>query len=412
MKTSNLLWFFLFLLLAYYLGLINYVSGFLGGRTGKNTVEEAASGNIVNQLTGLALFGIAILVWIFSRQEFKIQFLKTNAVTIAFVMFFAATIFWSVEPFVSFRRFLALFILIFVITLIASIYSPYSLLRTLFMSMFIIIVIGFLDAILTGKGLSIGFTDREAGLRGIFLDKNGAGRFYAYTLILLVGLRLYKTRVGVWMLGFITLCLLASQSVSAFAMALGGSGIVVALQTLQGNKKLQNINRLLIFLMSAAIGVLVLLMSFEFLLSLVGRDPTLTNREIIWELLGPSLEEKRLLGYGFGAFWAGEYAQGFIERWGFIGNAHSGYFETLLHAGLVGLFVLIAYMTIVFKKAAGLFIAKDKLAPLYISVITVAAVFNYTGYLILNHNSVDMLMFTLVASICFTSSFGVKNIEK
>ncbi|NJN01329.1 MAG: O-antigen ligase family protein [Leptolyngbyaceae cyanobacterium SL_1_1] len=74
----------------------------------------------------------------------------------------------------------------------------------------------------------------------------------------------------------------------------------------------------------------------------LGRDPTLTGRTLIWEIVIQKIWQKPLLGYGVSAFWAtgSPYA---VEVGINVANdyipphSHNGFLELALSIGLVGL---------------------------------------------------------------------------
>jgi O-antigen ligase len=73
--------------------------------------------------------------------------------------------------------------------------------------------------------------------------------------------------------------------------------------------------------------------------SALGRDETLTGRTDIWNGLMQEVSEHPLLGWGVGGFWTTDKAELHSEN-----SAHSGYLETLLNLGLVGLALFAAYL--------------------------------------------------------------------
>lgn len=97
---------------------------------------------------------------------------------------------------------------------------------------------------------------------------------------------------------------------------------------------------LVIVTVSLVFGGTILYLVLPDLLSFLGRDPTLTGRTVIWQVLGHSIAKRPLLGYGFHAFWRGlEGESGTVIRqmnWTF-GYAHNGYIEVSLQLGFVGL---------------------------------------------------------------------------
>jgi O-antigen ligase len=85
-------------------------------------------------------------------------------------------------------------------------------------------------------------------------------------------------------------------------------------------------------------------------LQLLGKDPTLTDRTLLWtDLL--KVEINPLFGAGFESFWLGERFREFAaSRWWAPNQAHNGYLETYLNLGLVGLVLLIALLIATFGK--------------------------------------------------------------
>jgi exopolysaccharide production protein ExoQ len=86
-------------------------------------------------------------------------------------------------------------------------------------------------------------------------------------------------------------------------------------------------------------------------IQLLGKDPTLTDRTLLWaELL--KVDINPLLGTGFESFWLGERFRSFAaSHWWAPNEAHNGYLETYLNLGLVGLFLLIGLLIATFWKA-------------------------------------------------------------
>ena len=105
------------------------------------------------------------------------------------------------------------------------------------------------------------------------------------------------------------------------------------------------------------IGVLALLAAewafgiYANMLQLLGKDPTLTDRTLLWsELLKVTINP--LFGTGFESFWLGDRIRKFAEsRWWEPNEAHNGYLETYLNLGVVGLLLLIAWLIATFWKA-------------------------------------------------------------
>jgi hypothetical protein len=120
---------------------------------------------------------------------------------------------------------------------------------------------------------------------------------------------------------------------------------------------------------------------------------------LIWELLAPFVDDQWLKGYGFGAFWASPDADGFIRRWGYIGNAHSGYMETLLNGGAIQLTALALLLgEALFKQYRA--VTANQAARFRASALVIIGLFivtNYVAYVIPNYRSAEFLVFCTLA---------------
>ncbi|TKB05208.1 O-antigen ligase family protein [Alteromonas portus] len=408
LPVAKLLYCFLLLYFSYYFSIID----FLTGQGGKNTLEQAASGNLVKQLLGVIVLGTCGICFLYLPRVNVFEFYNRNKLLVCFLAFCILSVFWSVAPFVSFRRFIAFVTLILASYVLVKSFTAESLLNFLLNTIFWITLLGIVYTIVNGKGFSFGFSSRGYGLSGIFLDKNAAARFYGYGIVLQLALSRYRKKNDIFILCTLTLAILLSQSASAFAMTVIGSSLVIGLQLFKGRNPSQSLSRFVIFLFITSIASTVLYFSYEYALSLMGRDPGLTNRTIIWELLLPFSEKRSLLGYGFGAFWASSEAVAFSERWGFIGNAHSGYFEALLNLGQAGLCLKIIFLMNYIAISISNYVRGGKFALFTLSVVIIQAISNYAGFVIFNHNSMDMVIFTLAYFIAINEYHGLRSTIK
>ena len=257
--------------------------------------------------------------------------------------------------------------------------------------------------------------ERAFTFRGIFFDKNGGARFYAYSLIILFALNFSLTLRWLIPAGLLALCILLANSASALILTATGIGLVILLQKLHTNNTQTNLRRIILALIIIGAAAVFVNLAYNLILELLGRDPNLTNRAIIWSLLDPYIQERPIFGYGFGAFWASSIVTDFVERWGFIGNAHSGYYETLLNGGYIGLGLLIFLLIKVVKDliTAYIFSPKNSLIALCFSILVIQTIANYVGYVILNHNSSDMFILTTVIFLSTFLKLGTgKKIDK
>jgi O-antigen ligase len=72
----------------------------------------------------------------------------------------------------------------------------------------------------------------------------------------------------------------------------------------------------------------------------LGRDPTLTDRTRIWEVV-LSISTNPILGAGYESFWLGSRLQKVWMVFPGINEAHNGYLQMYLQLGFVGLTILV-----------------------------------------------------------------------
>jgi len=119
----------------------------------------------------------------------------------------------------------------------------------------------------------------------------------------------------------------------------------------------------------------------EWIIQQLGRNPDLTERTPMWEML-LQMAPNAWVGAGYESFWSGERLKEIWARMGqtsggFI-QAHNGYIDTYLNLGIIGIcLILIAVL-------AGLLKAQKQLeheyahAVLKIALILIAVAYNYT----------------------------------
>ena len=85
--------------------------------------------------------------------------------------------------------------------------------------------------------------------------------------------------------------------------------------------------------------------------SLIGEDPTLTGRTLLWDELVKIAEQRRFLGSGYGGFWIGNIGNNLWEifQWN-PGQAHNGYLDVYIDLGIVGLVFLICLIFLTYRN--------------------------------------------------------------
>lgn len=188
---------------------------------------------------------------------------------------------------------------------------------------------------------------QENAWRGIFGQRNECAAIC--TLFLTLGLH-YQTsglmsqfiRGSVLLLSVIFIIMSGSRTgwiLAALALILTYS--------LRFLSRLPSLDRIL-FLMVMSVPTIVLAFfifnNFTQILAILDKDPTLTQRTVIWAQVIPSIILHPLLGYGYSGFWmglSGASMQTVLVTGWMEGQAQDGYLDILLQLGIVGLIPLV-----------------------------------------------------------------------
>ncbi|WP_433786458.1 O-antigen ligase family protein [Pseudomonas frederiksbergensis] len=382
----------------FYIQVIGFFSG-LADTSNLDAAEKDLEGNAVNQICGLITLLVPLFFFIRNKVFLSKSFYRNNVFLLVFMLCLAVSISWSHDPMLSFKRFVALISVVFFAGFIAY---NYSLEKIAFMLGCLIGAAALFGLILALVRPDVAFIYggvREGAFKGIFPDKNAGARINAIAILLLLPMiRQGNPRAIICSL-FSLIAIALAQSATATALIVAGTVSYWYFLTLIR----LHINRSWpAFLGTTIVYLLICLFlygNYTLLLELTGRDPSLTDRTLIWGLLTPLIDAEFLKGYGFGAFWSSPSAEVFISRWGYIGNAHNGYIETLLNGGIVQLIALLLMLVEALLKHYRAVMA-DQSARFHVSAMVIVGSFmltNYVAYVVPNYRSAEFLVFCVLA---------------
>jgi O-antigen ligase len=147
--------------------------------------------------------------------------------------------------------------------------------------------------------------------------------------------------------------------------------------------KLENINKLKRLIVVSIIfsGLFYLIVQvfqinvITILADMVGRDPDLTGRDIVWERLWPIAMRNPILGTGFGGFWIEPM---WLADNRTINQAHNGYLDIFIMSGAVGLLLFFLYIIASLKKATTLFGYNKYWGSFVITMLLISLFHNFT----------------------------------
>ena len=195
------------------------------------------------------------------------------------------------------------------------------------------------------SGYDVG--DYAGAIRGVFTQKNGLGEAMMAGTLALSYVMLARRRV-VWTDAvhaalFLAMTLLAQSTTSLLLSAIIFG---VTLVTLAMSRGLAWAGVSLFVCGGLAVAlILAFALSPDTFFGLAGKDMTLTGRTAIWAAINRAAGGPTLLGYGYSAFWlpTSRVTQLiWAEMYWPVPSAHSGYLDTVLELGTVGLGLIIA----------------------------------------------------------------------
>ncbi|MGF1607981.1 MAG: O-antigen ligase family protein [Kiloniellales bacterium] len=328
-------------------------------RDGISAVSEG--GSTTNQLYWLGIMAFACFV-IWRNWGTAMELLRRSWIYFLPIIWFAVTILWSPEEGTTLRRSILMILMSGVAFGVAAARpSPRDFLNIS------ALVIG---AILFFSVLSIFLVPhlgRSPGgqFLGIYNHKNGAGYVAAMTFLFWIFLVLstlrFEMKIIALFASFLWLFfLVGTLSKTSLGLALVTPLVGISLYyVLQLDLQWRVISYVAGTVLFGVMvwAVLYINWTIEDIGILIFDDLTFTSRTMVWEYVIRSIEERPLLGHGYGSFW--KTADGLANRLGAekgsgwaqtVGSAHNGYLNVWLETGLIGLLLCVTTMVIVFRR--------------------------------------------------------------
>lgn len=115
--------------------------------------------------------------------------------------------------------------------------------------------------------------------------------------------------------------------------------------------------------------------------ALTGKDLSFSGRTTIWNIVIESIQQRPILGTGYGAYWTGPVATSlsypFVTRtYIYPTQAHNGYLDVINELGYVGGFVLIGFIVTYLRQAIHMIKIDKTQAALYLAMLFQALIAN------------------------------------
>lgn len=315
---------------------------------------------------------------------------------------------WSLDPVLTLERTFQLYATSATAMLLASMLSVRSLMIALASIAGLLMVASLVAIMLVPEAR--GVDPWPNAWRGVFPHKNGLGASAALSLILIaaaISITTGGVRRAFVLLGVLSLVLLvASQSRTSQVIAVFCVGAVVVAAISRNHLRIWMIGFLATFVIGFGMVIVVLFSGLaDPWLEAIGRQPTLSNRIPLWEVVWPDVIKQIWIGYGYETYWDPEADRvARIARIPLLGftpfYSHNGLIELLLNVGLPGVpLVAIALLRAMTGAYVALRVKEVRVAGASALVLLVAFLLsNFMESTLLNSDSFGWFVFMAVAT--------------
>lgn len=286
---------------------------------------------------------IAIALTALNWRKMALGIVAVWPITILLLLVWLS-IFWSVDPETTQRRAIAL--------TMTSLMGIYLFVRFDFNDMIRFLAYCYAALIITGFVYIAVFPefaihpegDHAGSFRGAFFHKNGTGRHLAFAMAIFFAAWYGQALSRPVVLTLIALALagiVATTSKTALIALFVLIPGLIAVHMVRGAALKSAVITLAILAIVWHVALL-LYFTYEDILLFLGRDPSLTGRTKIWEFVLRLGMDVPFTGYGYDAFWSGDYSPGapFGVAWG-IASAHNAWLEVFVALGFPGVLLLL-----------------------------------------------------------------------
>jgi exopolysaccharide production protein ExoQ len=243
--------------------------------------------------------------------------------------------------------------------------------------------------------------------KGIFSAKNALGDMALFFLTVAVAYRAPTTMLRCLRLCQVLFCLVAiafSQAATAYLLTAVYAVYFVVMKALHGFRKRDYVviaAAMLILFCLAAAGMIVF--RPDFVLTLLGKDSSLTGRTQIWAAVLHSIGQRPLFGYGYQAFWLGLEGESYhvilAVSW-MLNQAQSGFLDVTVETGIAGLTLVLLIFLFAFRDALScLFRARDEArlngVEWYLAVILLTLLYNLDESFLFEPKHLGSMLFVL-----------------
>lgn len=397
MRTREEFWFAILGITFFSGGLDRLLVGFRGGYS----IAAAEAGRPLVQAIGLLLYAGSVFLMLRNRRNPLTELLR-SPLLLVMMAYITVSISWSANTGISIRHVIGLWgTLLFGLYLVGT-FSAAQIVRMCALCLGGLAVASLLLAVGVPR---LGMGHNAGGMVGLWDQKNDFGK------AMIVGVLFLSAHV--WrkppsrersicyvMLGAAVIGAVLSRSgTAALCLALLPAVIAPTIVLLSRLMRRASLGFFVMLGLICVSGFYIGQLAFGAILAALGKNPTLTDRTVIWSLLQAYVDARPWLGYGYGGFWQSAEVVRFTMRWNAISHAHNGYMDILLEMGRVGLGLVALVLLSALRRAADAYFVGRRTEDLALAAfMVVTMIANYVGRLYPEHNSLYWVLLVVIAS--------------
>ena len=342
---------------------------------------------------------------------------RRNWLLVLFLLLALFSVAWSVGPIATLFRFLELACATFLGAYVGMRYRPAQLLEILFWFGAVVLILSIAMALAAPGAGTMYWAPFNGAWRGLFWHRNHLSSITAlFSLVFLIrSLSALERRDGKGLLDlifyFVSILVLSNtESATGYILFISLNFLVFCgWLWLQVHHYLRVWHYYLLLGVFAS-GLAFILFNLDFVFGLFNRNTTLTGRVGLWEnLLEHMVVERPWWGHGFGAVWmVDSFRESIRQLVGWASQpliADNGFLDILLHLGIIGLVLLVAFLATAIVGSFRYAIARKKLADFFPLLFLVYVLIANISFSMIAET--EVFVWLLIVSVIFMlSSFS------
>jgi exopolysaccharide production protein ExoQ len=366
----------------------------------------SGEGDTVRQVTYLISFVVVVGMAFATRgQEIIRAFPLPLAIVLVWCLISAS---WAVDPGIAVRRLALTAILATCVVAGVEMLGTEKSLKALKFVMTTVLIVNCISIFILPQAVHLPgeLEDELAGnWRGLHYHKNIAGPIAALSGLLFLHSALVTHR---WRDRFLFIAAIVFLVGTQSKTAIGFFGLSLIISSIYRFVARTQVGRQFFrFIFIAVLVVLTILWfaAYETIADFMSDPTRLTGRVAIWNVAFEYLQNHWLLGAGFGSFWqVGEASPALLttsEKWlQIVPHSHSGYIETLVTTGVIGLLLSIfAFIVVPLKQVLDPTHGDTELKSLMLAFITFIIFANLLETIFLNRDLPEWMVFLMALTI-------------